>query len=43
MGSDISGNDTYLFSTKQWFEFYSRSIIEFKKILQLVEQIPWRS
>jgi predicted nuclease of restriction endonuclease-like (RecB) superfamily len=30
-----------LFSMKQWFEFYSTSDIELKKIQQLVGQIPW--
>ena len=30
-----------LFSMKQWFEFYSTSNIEIKKIQQLVGQIPW--
>ena len=30
-----------LFSMKKWFEFYSKSEIEIKKIQQLVGQIPW--
>lgn len=30
-----------LFSMKQWFEFYSTSNIDIKKIQQLVGQIPW--
>lgn len=30
-----------LFSMKKWFEFYSQSEIDIKKIQQLVGQIPW--
>jgi len=30
-----------LFSMKKWFEFYSQSEIDTKKIQQLVGQIPW--
>ena len=30
-----------LFSMKKWFEFYSKSEIEFEKVQQLVGQIPW--